>query len=419
MNLILAVPLAVRLAALFFVGLAAGSAINWAIYSLAWLSRPISPWQRPGPSAPPRRWPDYLPISGWLRLRREAAIHGAGFWIRPLAIELACGIGLAALYWWEITEHLAPPILGVARATPAMLHLQIMSQAILLAFLLVATFIDFDEQTIPDGVTIPGTLIGLALAAIWPLSHLPVVRVVGPLGGLGYGPLLLTSTDAWPPWLDTWQGLALASAGFLTWCVALIPATSTLRRGWLKGVQYYVASIQRRSHWLPMLVIALVGLCVIGSVWLLGGASWQALLTSITGLVFGGGLIWAVRIIGQIALGKEAMGFGDVTLMAMIGTFLGWQPCLMIFFLSPFAALIIAVSQWLLTRRRDIAFGPYLCLAGLIVIVKWNAVWNFAAPIFAAGWLVPAVVTVCLLLMLGLLMCWRIIERLIFGESRG
>lgn len=417
MNAILDVPLQLRLAALVLIGLAIGSVINWAIYALAWFSRPISPWQRPDPKAPPRHWSDYLPVIGWLGLRREAAVHGAGFWIRPLALELACGIGLAALYWWEITGHLTPAIAGVAPATPTMLHLHFFSHAILFVFMLVATFIDFDEQTIPDSITIPGALLGLALAALWADSHLPVVRFTALNGARWYGPLLLTSTDAWPPWLDSWKGLALGGLALLAWCAALVPATATLRRGWIMGVRFYLASIVRRRHWWPLLVISLAGLCVIGSVWLLGGSAWQALLTSLTGLAFGGGLIWAVRIVGQIALGKEAMGFGDVTLMAMIGAFLGWQPCLMIFFLSPFAALIIAASQWLLTRRRDIAFGPYLCLAGLIVVVRWPDFWDFAGPIFALGWLVPMIVAVCLLLMLGLLMVWRIIERLIHGDA--
>ena len=40
-----------------------------------------------------------------------------------------------------------------------------------------------------------------------------------------------------------------------------------------------------------------------------------------------------MRLIGTFALRREAMGFGDVTLMMMIGTFLGWQACLILFFL--------------------------------------------------------------------------------------
>jgi hypothetical protein len=111
------------------------------------------------------------------------------------------------------------------------------------------------------------------------------------------------------------------------------------------------------------------------------------------------------------------MGFGDVTLMAMIGAFLGWQACLMIFFFSPFAALIVAVAQWLFTRRHDIAFGPYLCLAALYVIVKWQDVWEFAEGIFALGWMIPALLVVCLMLMMGLLMLWRLLAQWLFGDE--
>ena len=70
------------------------------------------------------------------------------------------------------------------------------------------------------------------------------------------------------------------------------------------------------------------------------------------------------------------MGFGDVTLMAMIGAFLGWQAAFLIFFLAPFTALLIAATQRILTGERHIAFGPYLCLAAVIVMVGWDAVWT-------------------------------------------
>jgi prepilin signal peptidase PulO-like enzyme (type II secretory pathway) len=414
-NALLAMPVALRLAGLFFIGLAVGALVNWAIYALAWRVRLISPWQARHHDAPPRRWSDFLPVIGWLGLRREAPIHGSGFWIRPLLLEIACGIGLAALYQWETSSGLAPPIPGVVPAPQWMLHQQFVSHAILIALMLAATFIDFDEKTIPDEITVPGTLIGLVLAAAWPNSHLPVVRTINPAIGLkGYGPLLFTSTDAWPPWLDDWGGLALGIGIFVAWCLALIPALSTLRRGWRKGAQYYFASIARYSSWRMMLALAIIGSVAITLVWRTGGPSWQGLLTALVGLAGGGVLIWAVRIVGWVALRKEAMGFGDVTLMAMIGAYLGWQACLVIFFLSPFAALIIALSQWALTGRRDIAFGPYLCLAALLVILKWASVWDFAGPLFAAGPLVPAVMAVCLVLMMGVLMLWRTVEQALF-----
>jgi prepilin signal peptidase PulO-like enzyme (type II secretory pathway) len=306
--------------------------------------------------------------------------------------------------------------MGFVPASADMLHRQFVSHAILMAVMLVATFIDFDEKTIPDEITIPGALVGLLLAAIWPDSHLPVMRALAPamLPVSAYQPLLLTSTNDWPAWLNDWSGLALGIAIFVAWCLALIPALATLRRGWWNGARYYLASIARESAWWKMLLLGVLGSLAIAVVWRSNGPSWQGLLSSLVGLGFGGGLVWAVRIVGRVALHKEAMGFGDVTLMAMIGAFLGWQACLIIFFLSPFAALIIAVVQAVLTGRRDIPYGPYLCAAAVALIVEWPWFWAKFGPPFTMGWLLPTIVAVCLVLLMALLTLWRLIERAFF-----
>jgi leader peptidase (prepilin peptidase) / N-methyltransferase len=414
-NAFIALPLSIRLAILAVVGILAGALINLGIYALAWRPRPISPWQRPHPQAPRRTWSDFLPILGWFGLARESKLHGRAFWIRPLSIELLCAIGLPALYWWETSGKLSPLILGVIPPAAAMLHHIFVSHAILMTLMLVATFIDFDEKTIPDEITIPGALIGLLLAAIWPDSLLPVSRLLAfPPPIHGYGPLLLTSTSDWPTWLNEIAGLTLGIAIFLAWCIALIPALATLRRGWFRGVRFYFASIARESAWWKMLILAALGSAAIIAVWRGAGSPWQALLTSLVGLGLGGGMIWAVRIGASLALHKEAMGFGDVTLMAMIGAILGWQPSLMIFFLSPFVALPIALVHWVLTGRRDIPYGPYLCAAALAVILFWPWFWTNFGALFAAGWLLPTVLAVCVVLMMALLTLWRLIERWLF-----
>src|SRR5206468_226538 len=119
------------------------------------------------------------------------------FWIRPVLIEIACTIVFPALYWWELTGHLTPNLVGVAPQTAFAVRHQFISHAILFALMIVATFIDFDEKTIPDEITIPGTLCGLLLSAIWPDSGLPVNRLVIPQPPLpplsAYQPLLVTS----------------------------------------------------------------------------------------------------------------------------------------------------------------------------------------------------------------------------------
>jgi prepilin signal peptidase PulO-like enzyme (type II secretory pathway) len=247
--------------------------------------------------------------------------------------------------------------------------------------------------------------------ASWPDMALPVPRpaplLVPPFK---YQPLLLTSTSNWPAWLNSAGGLQIGLAIFTASCVALLPATMTSRRGWWNGVRFYFASIPREPGWWKMLVLAALGGVAIAMTWRAGGASWQALLSSLVGLAVGGGTVWAVRIVGWISLREEAMGFGDVTLMAMIGAFLGWQASVMIFFGGPLLAVLIAVAQAVTTGRRDLPYGPYLCGMTAIVMVKWPWFWRQFGEIFALGWLLPSVLVLCLAMMMLMLTAWRKIK---------
>ena len=103
------------------------------------------------------------------------------------------------------------------------------------------------------------------------------------------------------------------------------------------------------------------------------------------------------------------MGFGDVTLMAMIGAFLGWQASVMIFFGGPLLAVIIAMAGGH-NRPRDLPYGPYLCGMTAIVMVKWPWFWRKFGEIFALGWLLPSVLVLCLAMMMLMLTAWRKIK---------
>lgn len=96
----------------------------------------------------------------------------------------------------------------------------------------------------------------------------------------------------------------------------------------------------------------------------------SGLLWSAIGALVGATLIFLIRVLGGIIFKKEAMGFGDVKLMAMIGAFVGWDGVLLTVFLaSLFGAIggIIAMIISKETRKeRLIPFGPFLILGGYI-----------------------------------------------------
>jgi hypothetical protein len=112
------------------------------------------------------------------------------------------------------------------------------------------------------------------------------------------------------------------------------------------------------------------------------------------------------------------MGFGDVTLMAMIGAFLGWQTCLIVFFLAPLAGVVLGLVQLVLRRGSEIPYGPFLCLGALAAVVAWASIWDRLSGVFLLGWLVPAAMLGCLLLMGLMLAGWRVLKEKIMPPSK-
>ena len=88
------------------------------------------------------------------------------------------------------------------------------------------------------------------------------------------------------------------------------------------------------------------------------------------GLLVGASLIWAVRLVGGMALGVEAMGFGDVILMGMIGAFIGWQGAIVVFFVAPFFGLVFGILRRFSNTAPEIPYGPFLCLATVVYVFR-------------------------------------------------
>ena len=102
------------------------------------------------------------------------------------------------------------------------------------------------------------------------------------------------------------------------------------------------------------------------------GSHGVALIKSIVGAVVGGASIYGMGFVGKIVFKKEAMGGGDVKLMAMIGAFLGWKHVLLAFFMAPFFGSIVGIALKLKKGAERIPYGPYLSLAALIAFLFGN-----------------------------------------------
>ncbi|MGC8560098.1 MAG: prepilin peptidase [Phycisphaerae bacterium] len=99
-----------------------------------------------------------------------------------------------------------------------------------------------------------------------------------------------------------------------------------------------------------------------------------ALTGVMAGLLVGGGLIWITRIIGSLVLGRQAMGLGDVPLMAAIGAVVGAAHAVLAFFIAPFAALIWAIFLMIRRRPNVLPYGPWLVTAGIIVLLSGQSI---------------------------------------------
>ena len=95
----------------------------------------------------------------------------------------------------------------------------------------------------------------------------------------------------------------------------------------------------------------------------------DSFLASLIGIFVSGGLIFLCGVFGKLVFRKDAMGFGDVKLMGVIGGFLGWKLAVATFFLAPFFGLLFGLPRLILKRGNVIPYGPFLSLAAFICLL--------------------------------------------------
>ncbi len=371
---------------LFVVGSVVGSFLNVCIYRIPQHERLWDSLRGLGnpPSSCPRcghriRWQDNIPLIGWLRLGGRCRDCRMRISARYPAIELLNGLLWVALYWLEVPAGWNAPMSASGLFTElgpqgsgfsgwlspaAVVHWRYFYHLVLVEALLVATFIDLDLWIIPDGVTVPAMAVGFAGSLVGQVYLVPVWF---------QSPRLMQDINVIRNVTD------VGSLLFPAWMDPLFAGPP---------VPEWVAS---HSHW-------------------------HGLAVSVAGFVVGGGIVWAVRIIGAWILRREAMGFGDVILMAMIGTFLGWQPAVMVFLLAPACALLFVTSSVVLHRQREFPYGPYLALATLVVLFGWQWLWPRTERVFQMGPLVIVAAFLMMVMLAAILYLLQGVKRLLGME---
>lgn len=312
----------------------------------------------------------HLPvISWWLDGRCHQCARRMDY--RRPVVELITGLLLAALYWVEIpdfgnftVEHSGlwtggrppgPEVVTDLWSPIVWLHLRWLLHAIMICGLIVATVIDFELCIIPDACTVPAMVFAVLFS--WAIGQTWIVPLwfQDPTAADALRHLL---PDTLQPLVFDWDCSAFAGA---------------------------------HPHW-------------------------HGLLVSISGLIMGAAVTWSIRAIGFLVLKMEALGDGDVVLMAMIGAVVGWQPVLVVFFLAPLPAAPVAIALWMLRRDRSgphyFPYGPWLSISAVVLLLGWQFLWPWVDPVFDLGLLLLVAGLLMLTAMAALLLLSRIIKRL-------
>jgi len=149
----------------------------------------------------------------------------------------------------------------------------------------------------------------------------------------------------------------------------------------------WLAVVDLRTGYLPdllQIVLAVSGLGVV----LVGspiGITWPAALA---GAVVNGGVFWVLRWIVSRVKGREAMGFGDVKLVAAGGLWLGPWALPYIMAAGGILTLIGAGLASAVTKkplwRGEMPLGPGLAagILGVFIAALFGASWLMLVPVY-------------------------------------
>jgi leader peptidase (prepilin peptidase)/N-methyltransferase len=127
------------------------------------------------------------------------------------------------------------------------------------------------------------------------------------------------------------------------------------------------------------LMLSVVGSFVIGS----DDDFLPSPISSLIGIIAGGGFLLATAWLYEKFTGVDGMGGGDIKLLAMIGAFLGWPSIPTTLFIASLVGSVVGLTCMLVTgagRRLALPFAPFLCSGAVLFIFFGEQITRFYLP---------------------------------------
>jgi len=368
------------------IGSCVGSFLNVVIYRLPRGESIVFP-----PSHCPKcgrqiKWYDNIPLVSWFALGGKCRFCKSPISPRYLLVEAACAALVAGLYVWYYLLGLREGAGTFSQTWPTFV-----AHAALLCGLLACSLVDIDNWIVPLEVCWVVSLVGLVCSAAAPHPWMPKVSpetaamslggAVGLLVGgvlLHYGLIRRSFIDAKEPPLPEpakkKNGKAKPDKHAHPKAVAVTNAD---------GVNPRVEVLREALFLTPAIAAALLALLLVtrlaparrGWLWLMtspAGPHVTGLLSALFGYLIGGLWIWGVRILGTLGFGKEAMGLGDVHILAAVGAVAGWIVPSVAFFLAPVFGLLWALYLLVKRNQRELPYGPWLAAATFVILAFYD-----------------------------------------------
>jgi leader peptidase (prepilin peptidase)/N-methyltransferase len=111
-----------------------------------------------------------------------------------------------------------------------------------------------------------------------------------------------------------------------------------------------------------------------------------SLIGAAIGALVGGGFLWLMGFAWEKLRGIEAMGFGDVKMMLMVGAFLGWRLTILTILIGALSGSVIGIAVMYRSGKRNLQmmlpFGIFLGIGSIVSLLFGAQIINWYASQF-------------------------------------